>query len=79
MSNPSRSGETPESPTIAPASTPGTPLAAPAGSNVSGSDYEKCIKMCAGLGNSEQIRICMEGCRYIDSRFSVGGGTFSPQ
>jgi len=41
--------------------------AIPTGSNVSQDDYAKCIDHCTRLGNSEQILVCMEGCRSIDS------------
>lgn len=29
-------------------------------------DYIECINFCKRLDNSEQIKTCMEGCRYVD-------------
>lgn len=41
------------------------------GANVSMGDYFACIQQCQGLGNSEQILVCMEGCRFIDSKLAM--------
>lgn len=38
--------------------------------NVSLGDYKECIQFCRGLSNSEEIRICMEGCRSVESNLT---------
>jgi len=36
-------------------------------------DYKACIDNCKGLGNSKQVEICMEGCRFISSAIAPQG------
>lgn len=41
-------------------------------------DYEKCVKFCQGLGNSEQILKCIEGCASISSAAIAAAIAASP-
>jgi len=43
------------------------------GHGVTQADYAACIKYCQSLGSSNQVEICMAGCRYVNSAIAPQG------